>query len=149
MEITIDSTAITLSILSVLALAVIIGVGMFLAMLGRKKNGALGISPQEVRTRWAQIEDMVRRKEDMSMKLAILEADKLLDHALKSMHMGGATLGERLKLAVYKYPNLRNVWPAHIVRNNIAHEANYHLSPATAERAIRQFHDALKTLRVL
>lgn len=149
MEFTIDSTAITLSVLSLLALAIIVGVAVFLAMAGRKGKGAGGMSAQEVRARWAQIEEMARRKDDMSMKLAILEADKLLDHALKSLHIGGATLGERLKLAAYKYPNVRNVWPAHIVRNSIAHEATYHLSPATTERSIRQFRDALKLLKVL
>jgi hypothetical protein len=81
--------------------------------------------------------------------LAILEADKLLDLALKSMMMPGKDLGERLKAACHKYPNVRQVWAAHIVRNKIAHETDFHVSKGMAHKALRQFKKAFRELGIL
>ncbi len=93
--------------------------------------------------RWAEIEDMVKAPGEMSAKLAVIEADKLLDHALKALAFPGMTLGERLRFAQYKYPDLRKVWWAHKVRNQLAHEASYHLDRGMAKRAVAEFRRAL------
>lgn len=100
----------------------------------------------EMRRRWAEIERMAAGDGEVSRKVAVMEADKLLDHALKSLSMPGTTLGERLKFAQYKYPELRDVWSAHRVRNQLAHEASYHLDAGVAKRAIASFGKALKRM---
>jgi len=99
-----------------------------------------------MRRRWQDVEAMVARGTELDRKMAVLEADKLLDHALKSLSMPGTTLGERLKFAQYKYPDLRDVWPAHRVRNQLAHEAGFRLDPGTARRALNAFQKALSRL---
>ena len=114
-----------------------------------KRAELYGMSREEIQKRWDQIEGLLARREDISWKLAVLEADKLLDHSLKAMGFGGNSLGERLKLAAYKHPNIRNVWPAHIVRNKLAHEASYSLGQGTARQAISQFKKALQELGVM
>ena len=99
--------------------------------------------------RWHEVEKLAGGPGEMSRKMAIVEADKLLDHALKSMAMPGNTLGERLKFAQYRYPELSKVWWAHKVRNQLVHEASSHLDPIIGRRAIKSFKRALERLGAL
>ncbi|MBP9869737.1 hypothetical protein KBC59_04235 [Patescibacteria group bacterium] len=85
----------------------------------------------------------------MGAKLAVMEGDALLDAALKSMMIQGETLGERLKVACFKYEKLRNVWWAHKLRNQIAHEPSFQVSSRQARQALDEFERALKTLNIL
>jgi hypothetical protein len=141
--------------------AAIFGIGMLLiailviavvVMLWRKIRGYFAGRAYDAadrgafRARWAEIEAMVRAEGQMTAKVAIIEADKLLDHALKALAMPGTTLGERLKFAQYKYPELRKVWWAHKVRNQLAHEASYRLEPGIARKAVAEFRRALERL---
>lgn len=136
--------------------AIIFFVAIIFAYIGIKKikqlfrgRDMLGMSREDVKKRWAQIEELLARTDEMSYKLAVMEADKLLDHALKAKFFPGTSLGERLRAAGYKYPAIRNVWPAHLTRNKLVHEANYHLDERTARNAITQFKRALAELGAL
>jgi hypothetical protein len=102
-----------------------------------------GMSREEVAKRWIEVRKL------MGAKLAIFEADTLLDAALKSIMMPGDTLGERLKVACYKYPALRNVWWAHKLRNQLAHDSAFQISQREARRALDDFEKSLKILNVL
>jgi hypothetical protein len=107
-----------------------------------------GITREQVQERWK----MIRRTSEegiMGAKLALMEADNLLDSALKSMAMPGTTLGERLKVACYKYQKLRDVWWAHKLRNQLVHESSFQLSPRQAHKALDEFERALKVLNLL
>ncbi len=101
-----------------------------------------------IRARWNEIERMADGG-GINLKVAVMEADALLDHALKSLAMPGATMGERLKFAAYKYPKISRVWNAHRLRNQLAHEASFYLDPSMAKSAIRDFKDALRLMSVL
>ncbi len=107
-----------------------------------------GLSRQEMRRRF----DQVRKTSGQGMmgaKLAIMEADTLLDTGLKSIMMPGSTLGERLKVACYKYQKLQNVWWAHKLRNQLVHESSFELSQRQAKNALDEYERALKILNVL
>lgn len=108
----------------------------------------LGLTREQIAARWIEIR-ATSKQSLMGAKLALLEADTLLDSGLKSMMMPGETLGERLKVACYKYPKLRDVWWAHKLRNSLAHEATFQISPRQAEQALNEFEKALKTINVL
>jgi hypothetical protein len=108
-----------------------------------------GMDRGVIQARWDEIERMASAGGEMNLKMAVMEADKLLDYALKAMAIPGTTLGERLKFAAYKHPNIRNVWNAHRLRNQLAHEASYYLDPGFARKALRDFKDALRLLNVL
>lgn len=108
-----------------------------------------GTSRQDLQKKWQSIEELLSRNDEMSAKLAVIEADKLLDHALKSMGLGGETMGERLKLVVYKYPRVRAAWQGHSIRNRLVHETSYHLSRGAARGAVTAFRESLKELGVL
>ncbi len=58
-------------------------------------------------------------------------------------------MGEQLKLAAYKYPKIRDVWSAHLMRNKLVHEASFHLSFGQTKTAITSFKHALEEIGVL
>ncbi|HTK04662.1 MAG TPA: hypothetical protein VL500_03695 [Candidatus Eisenbacteria bacterium] len=137
----------------VIAVLAFIGVGIaIISLIISRIRGffaSRGFEPgdrETMRRRWREIEQMLSAPGEMSRKVAVLEADKLLDFALKALAFPGMTLGERLKFAQYKYPELRDVWWAHKVRNQLAHEASYHLDASVAKSALKAFEKALLRL---
>ncbi len=136
-------------IIGSIVILIVLVVGIRLIAKSLRREEFYGMSRQEIQKRWNIIEGYLKRQEEMSWKLAVMEADTLLDHALKSRGFGGQTMGERLKLAAYKYPKIRDVWGAHLTRNKLAHEASYHLSFGQARNAISSFKRALEQLGIL
>jgi hypothetical protein len=78
-------------------------------------------------------------------KLAIIEADIILDDLLKERGFIGNTLGERLKsISPSQLATLNDAWEAHKIRNHIAHEGadfvlTYRLAQDTINRYRRVF----------
>lgn len=102
-----------------------------------------------IKKRWQEIEVMLERPGEMNYKLAVMEADKLFDYVLKSMSMSGKDMGERIRFASFKFSRLRKVWWAHVLRNQLVHEATFSLDHATAKRAIKTFKQALEEIGAL
>ena len=134
----------------VIALVVIIA-GFLLYFWLRKisRPELSGLSQKEIQHQWSEVCDIIKVKKEMNYKLAVIEADKLLDHILKAMHFQGDTMGDRLKVAIYRFPKLRKVVLAHRVRNQIVHEVNYSLRYGVARLLLKLYKRALKHLRVL
>jgi hypothetical protein len=74
-------------------------------------------------------------------KLAIIEADIILDDVLKQQGYIGNSLGERLKsISTGQLNSLADAWEAHKVRNRIAHEgADFVLTKRVAEETISRY----------
>jgi hypothetical protein len=74
-------------------------------------------------------------------KLAIIEADVILDDVLKQQGYAGNSLGERLKsIGPSQLDSLQDAWEAHKVRNRIAHEgADYILTQRSAQETITRY----------
>lgn len=102
-----------------------------------------------IKKRWQEIENMLNQPGEMNYKLAVMEADKILDYVLKSMSMSGKDMGERIRFASYKFRRLKKVWWAHVLRNQLVHEATFSLDHGTAKRAIKTFRHALEELGAL
>ncbi|MBU0540453.1 hypothetical protein KKF59_02815 [Patescibacteria group bacterium] len=132
------------------AIIVVAGIAYGLWRLKRAltRPEMFGLTREEIQRRWKMIRETAKQG-TMGAKVAIMEADTLLDSALKSMTMPGQTLGERLKMACYKYPNLKKVWWAHKLRNQLVHEATFQLGSRQAHQALDEFEKALKTLNLL
>jgi hypothetical protein len=128
----------------------LIVVAIILLILTRsmRRPEMYGMTPARVKELWKQIEQ-TGKQGIMGAKLAVMEADKLLDGVLKSMMMPGDTMAERLKAAQYKYPNLQKVWWAHKLRNQFAHDSSSEITQRQAATALKDFESALKTLKVL
>lgn len=74
-------------------------------------------------------------------KLAIIEADIILDDILKQKGYVGASLGERLKsISPNQLNSLNDAWEAHKTRNRIAHDgADFVLTQRMAEETVNRY----------
>lgn len=81
---------------------------------------------------------------DAHPKQGIMDADKLLDYALERKGFVG-TLGEKLKKAGSRFSNLNEIWQAHKLRNQIAHELG-DINLNHAHTALKFFKNGLNDL---
>lgn len=102
-----------------------------------------------MRERWKRIERLAGSPEHEGDRLAIIEADKLLDFVLKQMHMPGDTFAYRLKFTQRKYYELKKVRFAHELRNKLVHDPDFNLRRAQAQAALKEFQKALRVLGAL
>ena len=88
--------------------------------------------------RWKKVLDYLFSVNENDWKLAVIEADSMLDDLLISLGFKGDSLGDRLKEA--NQANFRNInfaWEVHNIRNKIAHEgSSFELSLHEAKRVI-------------
>jgi hypothetical protein len=80
---------------------------------------------------------------------AIIEADKLLDAALKRRRFRGKTMGERLVAAQRSFTNNDDVWFAHNLSKKILTDATVRLKEADVKDALVGFRQALRDLGAL
>lgn len=139
------------AVVGIATFILLVGLAVFIWWLKKQlsRPDMLGMSREEVKKRWHEIRETGESNGQMGKKLALMEADKLLDSSLKSMMIPGETLGERLKVACYKYPKLKDVWWAHKLRNQLVHQHDFRLSDREARRALDEFEKAFKTLNVI
>lgn len=99
------------------------------------------------RRRWENLLMLVKSPEGMI--LAVINADKLVDQALKRRGYKGKTMGERLVSAQRKLGDNDAIWYAHKLRNKLVHEDHPRLTPKEAKKALSGFKQALKDLGAL
>ena len=104
------------------------------------------LNKSKFQTRWLEIEHSLNREQLATYQVAILNADKLLDEALRDRRTKGASMGERMKNATNSWSNANYIWNAHKVRNQLAHEHDYQLTRETALRALSAYKQALKDI---
>ncbi len=100
--------------------------------------------------RWRATSKRLASPNAADWKLAIIEAETLIDDVLTRLGFGGQSFGERLK-KVNKdtIPSLDNLTAAHQTRNNIVHDPDYRLDLAEATKTFAAYEKALKELDVL
>lgn len=105
---------------------------------------------KRMQTSWDDIERHFFAGDDNDLKIAIIEADNLLEEAMHDAGIAGTSLAERLqRVSAEKLPNVEDVWQAHKIRNRIAHEAGFILKRDLAERALTIYEKALEHLGAL
>lgn len=118
--------------------------GVVLFFIAARGRGSSTLNVEKFRSDWLRIDQSVARDNEASYHLAILNADKLLDSALRARGFKGQTMGERMKSAQNVWSNANHVWTAHKLRNQIAHEPNVKVSYDTTRRALVAFKQGLK-----
>lgn len=99
---------------------------------------------------WQKIKLRLTTGMESEYKLAVIEADSMLDDILKNMGFTGDTLGDRLaSLTNETLPSINAVLESHKVRNNIVHNPDFQLTLNDAKKALEVFETALTDLRVL
>ena len=133
------------SLLGFLAGVLIVGLLLVAVIVLTKKTQA-PLSVDKYRMRWLAIEKQLSKEAVSSYSLTVLNADKLLDQALKERGIKGETMGERMKNAREIWSNANAVWGAHKLRNQIAHEPDVQVSFDDARHALAGFKQALKDI---
>lgn len=85
-----------------------------------------------------------------SFRVAIIEADALVDRLLKQIGFKGDTIGDRLqKLDANELASIDRIWRAHKVRNHLVHTTGYRISSNEAKTVLDDYEAFFKELGVL
>lgn len=107
---------------------------------------------KEKLSQWQVVLDHVNSESPAEWKIAILEADDILDEILEDQGYVGETVAEKLKtMSRTKIASYDDIWEAHKVRNEIAHGGaiDMDLSKKMARDTIAKFGNAFKELGYL
>ena len=126
---------------------IIVGIGLLILMSLMRRGGRV-LDQEKYRSRWLAITQSTGATNE-SWQLAIIQADKLLDQALKERGVSGNTLGDRLKNASHLLSSVDNVWRAHKLRNRIAHDPDVSVTKRNATDALKIFKRALTDVGAL
>ena len=87
---------------------------------------------------WGKVLTYLFSQHASDWKLAIIEADSMLESLMQELGFKGEGLGDKLKAANQEnFPQLTTAWEVHTVRNRIAHEGlSFELSQHEAKRII-------------
>lgn len=87
---------------------------------------------------WVKVLKRLDGETEGDWRMAIIDADKMLDNLTEQMNLPGETLGDKLKSADRdRFKSLNQAWDAHNIRNKIAHEgSDFVLTKREADRAI-------------
>ena len=113
------------------------------------KRASHFIPAEETDTRWKEIEAHAASQNVSDWKLALIDADALIDEILRRAGYQGKTMGERLKqIEPSDLDHLADLWEAHKLRNRIAHEGE-RVERRDIDRAMEQYRLVLKELKFL
>lgn len=100
---------------------------------------------------WQRVMELSESDNPSEWKLAIIEADSMLDRMLKGMGYPGDTVGDRLKaIERSDFTSLDDAWEAHKVRNRIAHEGgDFLITGRETRRVILMYKRVFEEFRLL
>lgn len=105
------------------------------------------LNTDQYKKRWCDLQKHCKTRK--TWPLAIIDADNLLNDALKQLHYKGKTTGERLVAAQHTLSHNESVWFGHKLRNRIVHEDVRKLKKQDILDALNGFRQALKDLGAL
>lgn len=127
----------------------IIGAG--LALLGLitfvAKRPRKDLDRSYFQNKWKELQKGLNKEE--SWPMAIIQADSLLDEALKKRRFKGKTMGERLVSAQKSLSDNDSVWFGHKLRNKLVHEVDTKLSKKEVQKSLMGIRQALRDLGAL
>ncbi|MFA6251125.1 MAG: hypothetical protein WC603_00660 [Candidatus Paceibacterota bacterium] len=101
--------------------------------------------------RWHYIQTLIESPNESDWRVAIIEADSLMEEILKEKGIGGNTVSELLEGAKDSgYRSIQDAWDAHLIRNQIAHDGlDFPLSQVEGRRVIKLFQNFFEELRII
>jgi len=130
-----------------LLIAVVAAVIVLFALFGLVGKNQPALEKGPFREAWRGIVE--KAGNESTFALAIINADKLLDSALKKRSFKGETMGERLVSSKNVLSKRQRVWEAHKLRNRLVHEEDVKLDRKKTLEALKGFESALKDLGAL
>lgn len=131
---------------TIVLLAVALTSVALLALLNLIGKNQPGLDRTYYLDSWQKIH--IKSLSEETWALAVIDADKLLDHALKKRNFSGQTMAERMVSAKNVFSRRQLVWESHKYRNQIVHE-EVKISEKKVNAALIGFRAALKDLGAL
>jgi hypothetical protein len=106
--------------------------------------------PERIQRDWEKIQARLEKDDEASLKLAVIEADNLLDEILKRMGLPGKDMGERLEqMSREQLKSLDDIWDAHRLRNLIVHKSDVVILKSQGKKAVEAYEKGLRELEVI
>ena len=101
--------------------------------------------------RWHYVLTLTESPSESDWRVAIIEADTMLEEVLRERGYSGTTMSDLLEAAKTSgLPGVQNAWEAHIVRNQIAHQgSNFSLTQIEGRRVIKMYQNIFEDLQVI
>ena len=122
-----------------IALAAALAVG-FVVLRRRPKT----LNPERYQAKWRDMQKLCAKKETWPQ--AIVDADKILEDALKTRRFAGKTVGERLTKAQHTLTDNEGVWFGHKLRTKLDSDPSAKLKEKDVKQALLGIRQALKDL---
>lgn len=134
-------------LLSIAIVAIVFfgAITLVIAFAKRKRKKPLNVAAFTLK--WKDAQKLCSNKD--TWPLAIINADNILDEALKKSGYRGKTMGERLVAAQRDLSDNDGVWYGHKLRNKLVHESDTKLSQADVKDALTGIRQALRDLGAL
>jgi hypothetical protein len=124
-------------------LVVVVGVVFFIRWRRRPRT----LDKPYFQRKWRKLQKLCSDK--MTWREAVIEADTLLDEALKKKRFGGKNMGERLVKAQRLLTDNDKVWFSHKLRAKLETEPKVKLQEKAVKDALLGTRQALKDLGAL
>jgi hypothetical protein len=111
------------------------------------RNRQRPLKQEYFREKWKELQKLLRNKNRWDV--ALIEADNLLDIALKKKHIRGHNMGERLVKAQRLFTDNDGVWFGHKLRNKIQSDPEFKLKESELKQALMGIRQALKDVGAL
>ena len=99
--------------------------------------------------KWIKITKRLESNKESEYKLAIMEADNLLNDVLEKMGYKGETIKEKLEqLNEVVLPDIDEVRYAHQIRNDIVYDPDYQLTLDKAKKTLDIYEKAFRNLEL-
>ncbi|KKU90963.1 MAG: hypothetical protein UY23_C0005G0059 [Candidatus Jorgensenbacteria bacterium GW2011_GWA1_48_11] len=100
--------------------------------------------------RWQAIRGKAKTNPPQSYLMAVIEADKFTDDALKQLGIRGEHMADRLeRLTTDDFKTLDKLWRVHKIRNELVHTPDYEIKPHDANEILDTYEAFLKELEIL
>ncbi len=108
------------------------------------------IKRAELLEKWIQIRNKYDSGSVDNSKVAIIQADALVDMILKNAGLEGKHMADRLmNIDRSELRSLEDIWTSHKIRNNVVHTDGFELSADLSDKAMRGYERFLKELNII
>ncbi|MBU2635421.1 hypothetical protein KJ841_03060 [Patescibacteria group bacterium] len=98
---------------------------------------------------WAKVLKRLETGKEADYKLAVIEADGLLNDILKKMGYKGETMAKILEqLDSTVLPDIEQIWEVHKIRNKVVHDPDYELNLEQARKILGIYEKSFRTLEM-
>ena len=109
----------------------------------------LAVSKGILAKKWIAIKNRLEFKEESQYKIAIIEADEVIDQFLEKMGYAGQNMAERLeKMSPDEIENRDEIREAHEIRNKIIHDHQFKVDESLARETIKKFENFINIFNI-